>query len=173
MSAGYLEDLLGDVLTRAALAVAQSRTGHAPPAIQGISHGPPAIDACEGSGRLAVYLDSLDPRYLEQTGALPLGRCAVAPFARVIVELWRCYPVPDHLGRPPTVDAEQDAAENLAVDAWCLWTGLLSDALSGAIVPGPCETVQVEPLAVLEPGGGTAGIQIPLVIQLNDPGPGS
>lgn len=171
MSATYLHDLLTDVLASASAAVAQARTGHAAPAIQMISHGPPVIDACEGTGRLAVYLDSLDPRYIEQNGGLPLGRCAVAPFARVIVELWRCYPVPDHLGHPPTVDSEEEAAEGLLIDAWSLWTGMLSDALSGAIVPGPCDTVQLEPLAVLEPNGGAAGIQVPMMIQLDDPGP--
>ena len=177
MGATYLADLLESILAAALAALDPARTGIPAPALSGITHGLPVIDACEMNGRLAAYLDpalAIEPRYLQSRvgGDLPSGRCAVTSFAHISVELWRCVPTPDDFGNPPLVTDEAAAAYALATSAWCLYTGLLQAALAGSLMPGgQCDTVVLAPLEVLEPQGGAGGIKLPLTIQLSDGGP--
>lgn len=166
MGASYLATLAEDLLVAATNALDPTRTGHAAPTRRFVSWGPPPVDACDG-GQLTVHLASVDVNLQRGSGRSP-GACLVEPVGRFQVQVWRCVPTFGPQGEIPDADDVTASSVALAVDAWCLVTGLTNAIAAGTLSEG---RVEIGPFTPLPPGGGSAGGRIDLTYHLNDGGP--
>jgi len=174
-SANYLEGVANDILQASLSGLAQSCTGRTPPGRVYVSHGPSAVDACEGtSGQLTVHLERLEmrPAGVQQRGVPGGFQCQIMPVARFVVELFRCVPVPNDRGVPPTEEELDLSAVDLMEDAWSIVTYLIAERASGDLIHGlGCDGVGIGVLSPIVPNGGVAGWSFTVEVLLNDRGP--
>jgi hypothetical protein len=175
MPSNYLHGIGTDILDAALNGLDQSCTGNPPPERVYVSHGPPAVDGCQNTnGQLSVHLDRLEMRPAGvQSRGVPGGyQCQVMPVARFVVELFRCVPVPNDRGVPPTEQALDDSAADLLMDAWSIITFLIAERASGDLIPGVgCDGVGIGFLLPIAPQGGAAGWSFNVEVLLSDEGP--
>lgn len=175
MPTNYLHGIATDILNASLNGLADACTGNPPPERTYVSHGPSAVDACENTnGQLSVYLDRLEMRPAGvQARGVPGGfQCQVMPIARFVVELFRCVPVPNDRGVPPTDEALNDSAADLLIDAWSIVTFLITERANGDLIPEiGCDGVGIGFLTPVAPQGGVAGWTFNVEVLLNDAGP--
>lgn len=156
-----LTDILDTILDIALDSLDVTRTGHPEPDRVLVSHGPPVVDVCPGSGLLAAYLGPIsDLQGGQSKGRFQGGLREVVPNVQVNVELWRCVPTVDDRGRPPSPTALTDSAHDLATDAWCLDTAFYAAWLAGDLNPDDTvgsRSVTLGDLTPIAPSGGAAG----------------
>ena len=174
MATTYVQSRLGELLTAATAGLTLARTGNAIPSRLYVSHGPPAVDTCADDGLLCVYLDTpaVSLANPELRNAQQSGQFRMMPVLRMIIELWRCVPIPDGQGTPPTAAALTTSANALANDMWALLTYLETNrssifptGLAATVIPNRGDPVP------LPPKGGAAGWRVKIDTPINDGGP--
>ena len=175
MPANYLHALASNLLAACETALLEACTGNPQPNRVYVSHGQPAVDGCENTnGQLSVWLKSISSRPLGTGGRSVPGanQCQILPVAQFGVQLFRCVPVPNDRGVPPTDLALDESAADLLLDAWALYTHIIAERAAGDLVVGlSCDGVGVGNLTPIAPSGGTAGWEFTIEIALNDAGP--
>lgn len=148
-AASDLHDLAADVL-EAAVEILNSENAGAPDRAY-VSHGPPALD-CE---QITVHVTNVGEAVTQTVDPLTPGvRKNRVNLTGLMVTVVRCYPTVDERGRPPKVDALNQAAALLNADAWALWNGLWR--MRGDLF-ADCDLVFFDGVAPIVPQGGFAG----------------
>lgn len=169
-SAAYLWDRATELLGKSLLALAQARTGHAPPTRVFVSHGEPGAPPPECE-QLTVHLFPAKPLRsidLGKSGRLQT-QCLVALVADLRIQVFRCTP-----SEPvPGEETLDDSAAKLLRDLWCMETYLHAERAAGTLFAGvgTCEAVTIAEPRLLPDSGAAAGWELPVTLSLNDSGP--
>lgn len=81
------------------------------------------------------------------------------------VRLTRCAPGSDRAGQPPDAAALSAKADEVMIDGWVLWDGLVNAHLAGNLV-GECQIITVGPMLPIGPLGQQTGWVLPVVLEL-------
>ncbi len=167
MPTAYLDTLANDLLDDALAGLARTRTGRKPPERTLVSHGPPVADECCDAvgGQLSVHLDNLDHRPIDRP------RCQFIATAEFHVVLFRCVPTVGDGPRPlPDADVLDTSAGDLLGDLWAMLSYLHARALDGDLFGGAtCNAVTMGQVLSIAPGGGCAGWDLTVTLDLSDP----
>lgn len=156
-----------------------------------VSPGSPAADGCDGGcnvppgefpGQLTTnvvrmyasdrqsFPNETGSRLSQGSGIRDLKNCAMPQTTAVelLITLWRCTPLPEDNGCPPTPTALNDSAMQLNADmlavqrgALCCFSGTDTSARHG-------RRWVMGQTTVLGPQGGCAGFQTSIVVALDD-----
>lgn len=176
MPINYLYGVAADLLSNALSGLTEACTGHEEPERSYVAHGVPVVDGCENThGQLTVHLSKIGTRPVSpkmSRGAPGGTQCLIFPTAHFLVQLFRCVPVPNDRGVPPTPEAMEESAAGLLIDAWALYTHFIAERAAGTLIDGvACDGVGIGDMTPIAPSGGTAGWEFGIDLMLNDAGP--
>ena len=175
MPANYLHGVASDLLSAAQNGLTQACTGHEEPERVYVAHGVPVVDGCANThGQLTVHLSKIGTRPVSpRTNRTPgANQCQIMAVAQFAIQLFRCVPVPNDRGVPPTDTALDESAADLMLDAWALYSHIIAERAAGDLISGlGCDGVAIGEITPIAPSGGTAGWQFTVDVMLSDAGP--
>jgi hypothetical protein len=133
-----------------------------------IAEGAPAWDVCPC---LVVHCGGADigQTFPLQPALATAHRVAVQGEVDLIVltaTILRCAPSLDDQGHLPTPESHALAAQQTSADLWAIWNHLKTEFRAEVIFAPKTREFAFEPAISVNPGGGCAGWQIPLRVQL-------
>lgn len=97
----------------------------------------------------------------EIAGSIP---CAMFRSAEFQVLLTRCVPIFDEAGEPPTPEELSSAANEIAVDAYVLFNGLVEAYREGVF--SACGNLAIGSVEAVGPDGGAGGVVCTVTVQV-------
>lgn len=152
-----------------ACVIALADTPDGPPDRVFVSPGVPSWDCPE---QLTVHIGApvVADTFPLQPSLSPAHRVTVQGEVDVIVvtaTILRCVPTVDDYGNlpsPATIDA---AAQQTCADLWAIWNHIKKGKRDGTLFAPKEREFRLDPAVSLPQGGGAAGWQIPIVVQLD------
>jgi len=130
-----------------------------------VTSGLPAADC---PPQLTVHVETISDA-ATGPGGLADGtrhRSARMPQPRLIATLFRCVPVPDNSGNPPSAAALESAAAQINADGWALHNVLFNKVMNGSLLE-ICSNVVWEGLRRYGPSGGAGGWTVTVRAELD------